>query len=81
MLPVSLDCFCFVQTKQKQSRETGNIGYTRQRQTKQKQSRETGNIGYTRQSVYQQYLQDPHYLSLTFEDDDCEMKHYSLAIY
>jgi hypothetical protein len=36
------------QTKQKQSRESGNIGYTRQRQTKQKQSRETGNIGYTR---------------------------------
>jgi hypothetical protein len=30
-------------TKQKQSRETGKIGYTRQRQTKQKQSRETGN--------------------------------------
>jgi hypothetical protein len=36
------------QTKQKQSRETGNIGYTRRRKTKQKQSRETGNIGYTR---------------------------------
>jgi hypothetical protein len=35
-------------TKQKQSRETGNIGYTRWRKTKQKQSRETGNIGYTR---------------------------------
>jgi hypothetical protein len=35
-------------TKQKQSRETGNIGYTRGRITKQKQSRETGNIGYTR---------------------------------
>ena len=32
-----------------QSRETGNIGYTRRRQDKQKQSRETGNIGYTRQ--------------------------------
>jgi ribosomal protein L33 len=46
----------------KQSRETGNIGYTRRRQTIQrnwqhwihktqdegKQSRETGNIGYTR---------------------------------
>jgi hypothetical protein len=32
-------------------------------------------------NVYQQYLQDPPYLSLTFEDDDCEMKHYSLAIY
>jgi hypothetical protein len=32
---------------QKQSRETGKIGYTRQRQTKQKQSRETGNTGYT----------------------------------
>jgi hypothetical protein len=36
------------QTKQKQSRETGNIGYTRRRQTKQKQSRESGNIVYTR---------------------------------
>jgi ribosomal protein L3 len=34
--------------KQKQSRETGNIGYTRRRQRKQNQSRETGNIGYTR---------------------------------
>jgi hypothetical protein len=32
----------------KQSRETGQRGYTRQRQTKQKQSRETGNMGYTR---------------------------------
>jgi hypothetical protein len=31
--------------KQKQSRETDNIGYTRRRKTKQKQSRETGNIG------------------------------------
>ena len=31
-----------------QSRETGNIRYTRRRKTKQKQSRETGNIGYTR---------------------------------
>jgi hypothetical protein len=54
MLPVSLDCFCFVfprriKTKQKQSRETDNMGYTRRRQTKQKQSRETGNMGYTRQ--------------------------------
>jgi hypothetical protein len=35
------------QTKQKQSRETGNIGYTRRRQTKQKQSRESGNMVYT----------------------------------
>ena len=34
--------------KKGQSRETGNIGYTRRRQTKQKQFRETGNIGYTR---------------------------------
>jgi hypothetical protein len=34
--------------KQKQSRETWNIGYTRVRKTKQKQSRETWNIGYTR---------------------------------
>jgi hypothetical protein len=46
MLPVSLDCFCFVcllqrQTKQKQSRETGSIVYTIQRQTKQKKSRGT----------------------------------------
>jgi hypothetical protein len=32
-----------MKTKQKQSRETGNIGCTRQRKTKQKQSRETGN--------------------------------------
>ena len=38
-----------MKTKQKQSRETGNIGYTRRRKTKQKQSRETGNIGYTTQ--------------------------------
>jgi hypothetical protein len=30
------------QTKQKKSRETGNMGYTRRRQTKQKQFRETG---------------------------------------
>jgi hypothetical protein len=51
MLSVSLDCFCFVcltrrrKTKQKQSRETDNIGYTRRRKTKQKQSRETDNIG------------------------------------
>ena len=36
-------------TKQKQSRETGNIGCSKQRKTKQKQSRETDNIGYTRQ--------------------------------
>jgi hypothetical protein len=35
-------------TKQKQSRETWNIGYTRGRNTKQKQSRETWSIGYTR---------------------------------
>jgi hypothetical protein len=54
MLPVSLDWFCVVcirrriQPTQKQSRETGNIGYTRRIQTTQKQSRETGNIGYTR---------------------------------
>jgi predicted acetyltransferase len=36
--------------KNGQSRETGNIGYTRQRKTKQNttQPRETGNIGYTR---------------------------------
>jgi hypothetical protein len=27
MSPVSLDCFCFVQTKQKQSRDTGDIGH------------------------------------------------------
>ena len=33
--------------KNGQSRETGNIGYTRRRQTKQKH-RETGNTGYTR---------------------------------
>jgi hypothetical protein len=45
MLSVSLDCFspsCVpTKTKQKQSRETDNIGYTRRRKTKQKQSRET----------------------------------------
>jgi hypothetical protein len=34
--------------KKGQSRETGNIGYTKRRKTKQKQSRETGNIGYTK---------------------------------
>jgi hypothetical protein len=38
--------------KNGQSRETGNIEYTRRRKTKPKhnttQSRETGNIGYTR---------------------------------
>ena len=34
--------------KNEQSRETGNIRYTRRRNTKQKQSRETGNIRYTR---------------------------------
>jgi hypothetical protein len=34
--------------KQKQSRETDNIGYTRRIHTTQKQSRETDNIGYTR---------------------------------
>ena len=39
----------FREYRKGQSRETGNIGYTRQRKTKQKQSRETGNIGYTRQ--------------------------------
>jgi hypothetical protein len=39
--------FFFVKTKQKQSRDTDNIGYTRRRKTKQKQ-RETDNIGYTR---------------------------------
>ena len=41
-------------TKQKQSRETGNIVYTRRRKTKQKQSRETGNIVYTRRRKTQQ---------------------------
>jgi hypothetical protein len=40
--------FVLRKTKQKQSRETWNIGYTRGRKTKQKQSRETWNIGYTR---------------------------------
>ena len=34
--------------KKGQPRETGNIGYTRQRKTKQNQSRETGNMWYTR---------------------------------
>jgi hypothetical protein len=34
--------------KNEQTRETGNIGYTRRRKTKQKQTRETGNIEYTR---------------------------------
>ena len=34
--------------KNVQSRETGNIEYTRRRKAKQKQSRETGNIEYTR---------------------------------
>ena len=34
--------------KHGQSRETGNIGYTRRRAIKHGQSRETGNIGYTR---------------------------------
>jgi Flp pilus assembly protein TadB len=34
--------------KNEQTRETGNIGYTRRRKTKQKQTRETGNIVYTR---------------------------------
>jgi hypothetical protein len=53
MLPVSLDCFCLT-TKQKQSRETGNIGYKRRRTTKQKQSRETGNIGYKRRRTTKQ---------------------------
>ena len=37
-----------------QSRETGNIRYTRQRKTKQKQSRETGNMGYTRRRKIKQ---------------------------
>jgi hypothetical protein len=36
------------QDEEKQSRDTGNIWYTRRRKTKEKQSRETGNIGYTR---------------------------------
>jgi hypothetical protein len=51
MLPVSLDCVCFVflrLAKQTQSRETGNIGHRRRRKTKQTQSRETGNIGHRR---------------------------------
>jgi hypothetical protein len=39
---LSLSCVPYV--------ETGNIGYTRQKQTKE--NRETGNIGYTRQICF-----------------------------
>jgi hypothetical protein len=33
MLPVSVDCFSSSQDEEKQSTETGNIGYTRRRKT------------------------------------------------
>jgi hypothetical protein len=60
-------------TRQRQSRETGNIGYTRQRQ-----SRETGNIGYTRQRQIKQIKQKHNMIVL---DTTIQKKSYTYFIW